>query len=68
MGAADDGMTLQGVLAKVFGQATYPERTMLARTSEEDFKQAISDLGDYVDISGDSPELARIGLVDKGRL
>eukprot|EP00969_Alexandrium_andersonii_P116971 5172871-Alexandrium_andersonii.AAC.1 len=41
---------------------------MFARASEEDLKQAISDLGYYVDQPGDSPELARIGPVDNGRI
>eukprot|EP00969_Alexandrium_andersonii_P211263 9330705-Alexandrium_andersonii.AAC.1 len=41
---------------------------MLARASEEDFKQAIADLGYYVDSSGETRELTRIGLMDKGRL
>eukprot|EP00969_Alexandrium_andersonii_P332197 14681145-Alexandrium_andersonii.AAC.1 len=46
-GTADDGMSLRGVLARVLRQETYPDPAMLARTSEEDFKQAIADLGFY---------------------
>eukprot|EP00969_Alexandrium_andersonii_P029910 1305085-Alexandrium_andersonii.AAC.1 len=41
---------------------------MLARASEEDFKQATSDLGFYIDRTGDAPEFTPIGLMDKGRL
>eukprot|EP00969_Alexandrium_andersonii_P351121 15434716-Alexandrium_andersonii.AAC.1 len=41
---------------------------MLARTSEEDFKQTIPDLGFYIDRTGETPECAQIGLMDKGRL
>eukprot|EP00969_Alexandrium_andersonii_P121973 5393235-Alexandrium_andersonii.AAC.1 len=54
MGTADDSMSLQGVLARVLGQATYPEPATLARTSEEDFKQAIADLGFYIDRTGET--------------
>eukprot|EP00969_Alexandrium_andersonii_P147499 6522352-Alexandrium_andersonii.AAC.1 len=61
LGTAHDSMSLRGVLARVHGQATYPEAATLARTSEEYFKQAISEFGYYVDQSGDSPELIRIG-------
>eukprot|EP00969_Alexandrium_andersonii_P246605 10898296-Alexandrium_andersonii.AAC.1 len=68
MGTADDGVSLRGVLARVLGQATYPEPAMLARTSEKYFKQAIADLGFYIDRSGETPEFHQIGPMDKGRL
>eukprot|EP00969_Alexandrium_andersonii_P050933 2238327-Alexandrium_andersonii.AAC.1 len=61
-------MTLRGVLARVLGQETFPDPAMPARASEEDFKQAISDLGFYVDRSGGNEEFTQIGLMDKGRL
>eukprot|EP00969_Alexandrium_andersonii_P333355 14732169-Alexandrium_andersonii.AAC.1 len=68
IGDAQDGASLRGVLARVLGQLTYPDPAMLARTSEEDYKQAISDLGRYVDRSGAEPVQTPIGLMDKGRL
>eukprot|EP00969_Alexandrium_andersonii_P338147 14944268-Alexandrium_andersonii.AAC.1 len=68
LGTPDDSTALRGVLARVLGQETFPDPAMLAGTSEEDFKRAISDLGFYVDRSGGHEEFAQIGLMDKGRL
>eukprot|EP00969_Alexandrium_andersonii_P251014 11094257-Alexandrium_andersonii.AAC.1 len=47
LGTPDDGMSLPGNLARVLGQPTFPDPMLLARTSEEEFKQAITDLGVY---------------------
>eukprot|EP00969_Alexandrium_andersonii_P168961 7467731-Alexandrium_andersonii.AAC.1 len=47
LGTPDDGVPLRGVLARVLGQPTYPDPSLLARTSEEELKQAIADLGFY---------------------
>eukprot|EP00969_Alexandrium_andersonii_P215968 9539154-Alexandrium_andersonii.AAC.1 len=47
LGILDDGMSLRGVLTRVLRQPTYPDPSLLARTSEEELKQAITDLGFY---------------------
>eukprot|EP00969_Alexandrium_andersonii_P108129 4771101-Alexandrium_andersonii.AAC.1 len=47
---------------------TFPDPSLLARTSVEEFKQAITDLGFYVDRSGEHEERTPIGLMDRGRL
>eukprot|EP00969_Alexandrium_andersonii_P007600 330903-Alexandrium_andersonii.AAC.1 len=56
LGSSDDGTTLRGVLARVLGQATFPDPHMLGRVSEEEYKQASNDLGFYVRRSGDREE------------
>eukprot|EP00969_Alexandrium_andersonii_P197157 8710866-Alexandrium_andersonii.AAC.1 len=55
IGAADDSVSLRGGLARVLGKATYPEPAMLARASEDDFKQEIANLGYYIDRAGEAP-------------
>eukprot|EP00969_Alexandrium_andersonii_P101019 4456688-Alexandrium_andersonii.AAC.1 len=61
-------MSLRGVLARVLGQPTFPGPMLLARTSEEEFKQAIADLGVYVNRSADFEEHTPIGIMDRSRL
>eukprot|EP00969_Alexandrium_andersonii_P368107 15472165-Alexandrium_andersonii.AAC.1 len=68
MGDSDDGNSLRGVLARVLGQATYPEPGVFARTSEEDFKQALKDHGYFERPGADGPVRVPIGFMDKGRL
>eukprot|EP00969_Alexandrium_andersonii_P075487 3328385-Alexandrium_andersonii.AAC.1 len=51
------------MLARVLGYPTYPDPSAFARTSEENYKQAITDLGYYVDRSGPEPEFTPIGLM-----
>eukprot|EP00969_Alexandrium_andersonii_P126589 5595331-Alexandrium_andersonii.AAC.2 len=68
LGSPDDGMTFRGVLARVLGQSIFPDPHMPGRVSEEEFKQAINDLGFYIDRSGDREERTPVGVMDRGRL
>eukprot|EP00969_Alexandrium_andersonii_P119312 5274874-Alexandrium_andersonii.AAC.1 len=61
-------MSLRGVLARVLGQETFPGPAMPARTSEEEFKQAISDLGYYVDAPAGGRSLSLIHISEPTRL
>eukprot|EP00969_Alexandrium_andersonii_P184529 8152262-Alexandrium_andersonii.AAC.1 len=41
---------------------------MLGRVSEEEFNQALNDLGVYINRSGDREERTPVGVMDRGRL
>eukprot|EP00969_Alexandrium_andersonii_P232526 10266786-Alexandrium_andersonii.AAC.1 len=68
MGDAGDGNSLRGVLARILGQATYPDPGAFARASEEDYRQALKDHGYFERCGADGPVKTPIGLMDKGRL
>eukprot|EP00969_Alexandrium_andersonii_P145961 6455948-Alexandrium_andersonii.AAC.1 len=68
LGSPDDSMSLRGVLARVLGQTTFPDPKLLGRASEEAFKQAINDLGFYIDRSGEHEERTPVGVVGRSRL
>eukprot|EP00969_Alexandrium_andersonii_P324062 14318340-Alexandrium_andersonii.AAC.1 len=61
-------MSLRGVLAKILGQASFPDPQMLGRVSEDEYKKVIDSLGYYVDNSGDRETYTPVGVMDRGRL